>query len=158
MKLNELKPSPGSVKRKKRIGRGIGSGHGKTAGRGHKGRRSRSGGNTPPGYEGGQMPLQRRLPKRGFRRLQKNAARREEYTAINLRSLAVFAEGAAVDPALLVDRGLVRAGRKVKVLGDGDLALRLTIRAHAFSKSAREKINALGGTAELIEDSAKLDA
>src|ERR1700745_3058612 len=115
MKLNELKPSPGSLKRKKRIGRGIGSGSGKTAGRGHKGRGSRSGGNTPPGYEGGQMPLQRRLPKRGFRRLQKNAARREEYASINLRSLSVFAEGATRDPALLADRGLIGAGRKVKV-------------------------------------------
>jgi large subunit ribosomal protein L15 len=158
MKLNELKPAPGSVRSKKRVGRGIGSGHGKTAGRGHKGRRSRSGGNTPPGYEGGQMPLQRRLPKRGFRRLQKNAARREEYVAINLRSFAVFSQGVTIDPAMLADRGLVRAGHKIKVLGDGELTLRLTVRAHAFSKSAREKINALGGTADLIENSAKLNA
>src|SRR5690349_4759123 len=152
MKLNELKPSPGSVKPKKRVGRGIGSGLGKTAGRGHKGRRSRSGGNTPPGYEGGQMPLQRRLPKRGFRRLQKNAARREQYAAINLRSLSGFVAGSMVDPAILVDRGLVREGCKVKVLGDGELKLNLTIRAHAFSKNAREKINAVGGTAQVIED------
>jgi len=158
MKLNELKPAPGSVRSKKRVGRGIGSGHGKTAGRGHKGRRSRSGGNTPPGYEGGQMPLQRRLPKRGFRRLQKNAARREEYVHINLRSFAVFGQGATIDPAMLADRGLVKAGHKIKVLGDGELTLRLTVRAHAFSKSAREKINALGGTADLIENSAKLNA
>jgi large subunit ribosomal protein L15 len=158
MKLNELKPSPGAVRPKKRVGRGIGSGHGKTAGRGHKGRRSRSGGNTPPGYEGGQMPLQRRLPKRGFRRLQKNAARRDEYTAVNLRSLSVFADGATVDPPLLIDRGLVRAGHKVKILGDGQLAVRLMVRAHAFSKRAREKIDALGGSAEVIESSAKLDA
>lgn len=158
MKLNELKPAPGSVRSKKRVGRGIGSGHGKTAGRGHKGRRSRSGGNTPPGYEGGQMPLQRRLPKRGFRRLQKNAARREEYVPINLRSFAVFGQGATIDPAMLVDRGLVKAGHKIKVLGDGELTLRLTVRAHAFSKSAREKINAVGGTADLIENSAKLNA
>jgi large subunit ribosomal protein L15 len=158
MKLNELKPSAGSVRPRKRLGRGIGSGHGKTAGRGHKGRGSRSGGNTPPGYEGGQMPLQRRLPKRGFRRLQKNAGRRAEYTAINLRSLAVFAEGGIVDPARLAERGLVGAGNKVKVLGDGDLTLKLTVRAHAFSKNAREKIHAVGGSAELIEDSAELDA
>jgi large subunit ribosomal protein L15 len=151
MKISGLKPAVGSVKEKKRVGRGIGSGHGKTAGRGHKGRRSRSGGNTPPGYEGGQMPLQRRLPKRGFRRLQKNAARREEYTIINLRSLAMFGEGATVDPAMLADRGLARAGQKIKVLGDGNLTLKLTVRAQAFSKSAREKINALGGTAEVIE-------
>jgi large subunit ribosomal protein L15 len=158
MRLNELKPSPGSLKRKKRVGRGIGSGNGKTAGRGHKGRGSRSGGNTPPGYEGGQMPLQRRLPKRGFRRLQKNAARRELYTAINLRSLAAFPEGTTVDPALLVDRGLARSGHKIKVLGDGDLTLKLVVRAHAFSTGAREKIKACGGAAELIEEHSKLDA
>jgi len=158
MKLNELKPSPGSVRPKKRVGRGIGSGNGKTAGRGHKGRGSRSGGNTPPGYEGGQMPLQRRLPKRGFRRLQKNEVRRQEYAAVNLRSLALFAEGATVDPGLLVERGLVKPGYKVKVLGDGDLVLKLVVRAHAFSKSAREKINARGGATELIEGSSKLDA
>jgi large subunit ribosomal protein L15 len=157
MKLNELKPAAGSIRTKKRIGRGIGSGHGKTAGRGHKGRGSRSGGNTPPGYEGGQMPLQRRLPKRGFRRLQKNAARREEYAAVNLRSLEIFGDGATVDPAMLAERGLVRAGRKVKVLGAGDLTVRLTVRAQAFSERAREKINALGGTAEVIADS-KLNA
>jgi len=157
MKLNELKPAAGSVRTKKRIGRGIGSGHGKTAGRGHKGRGSRSGGNTPPGYEGGQMPLQRRLPKRGFRRLQKNAARREDYAAINLRTLAIFSEGATIDPVVLADSGLVKPGQKVKVLGDGELTLRLTVRAQAFSKNAREKINAQGGTAEVIPDS-KLNA
>jgi large subunit ribosomal protein L15 len=158
MKLNELKPAVGAVSAKKRIGRGIGSGHGKTAGRGHKGRRSRSGGNTPPGYEGGQMPLQRRLPKRGFRRLQKNAARREEYAAINLRSLAIFGEAATLDPPMLADRGLVKAEQKVKVLGDGEPTSRLTVRAQAFSRRARDKINAMGGTAEVIEDSAKLNA
>ena len=151
IKLNELKPAPGSTRRRKRIGRGIGSGHGKTAGRGHKGRGSRSGGNTPPGYEGGQMPLQRRLPKRGFRRLQKNAARREEYTQVNLRDFEIFADGDSIDPALMAQRGLVKAGRKVKILGDGDLKARVTVRAHAFSKSAREKISAMGGVAELIE-------
>src|SRR5689334_24767986 len=123
MKLNELKPAIGAVKAKKRIGRGIGSGHGKTAGRGHKGRGSRSGGNTQAGYEGGQMPLQRRLPKRGFRRLQKNAARREEYASINLRTLTIFGEGASIDPALLADRGLIKMGRKVKVLGDVEWTL-----------------------------------
>ena len=158
MKLDELRPAPGSTRAKKRIGRGIGSGQGKTAGRGHKGRRSRSGGNTPPGYEGGQMPLQRRLPKRGFRRLSKNAVRRDEYVHVNLRSLANFAEGETIDPAVLVDRGLVRAGYKVKVLGDGELGARLTIRAHAFSKGAREKISGAGGIAEIIEAFAKLNA
>ncbi|HKV55292.1 MAG TPA: 50S ribosomal protein L15 [Candidatus Binataceae bacterium] len=158
MKLNELRPAPGSTKRKKRIGRGIGSGHGKTAGRGHKGRGSRSGGNTPPSYEGGQMPLQRRLPKRGFRRLVKNAARRREFEQINLRSLAAFAEDQTIDPALLADRGLISAGRKLKVLGDGELKAPLTVRAHAFSKGARDKIAASGGRAELIEGSERLNA
>jgi large subunit ribosomal protein L15 len=151
MKLNELKPAPGAVKRKKRVGRGIGSGHGKTAGRGHKGRGSRSGGNTPPSYEGGQMPLQRRLPKRGFRRLQKNAARREQFTAINLKALEGLTGDAPVDPQKLVERGLLAEGAKVKILGDGDLQQRMTIRAHAFSKSAQAKIAAAGGVAELIE-------
>jgi large subunit ribosomal protein L15 len=104
------------------------------------------------------MPLQRRLPKRGFRRLQKNAARRAEYVCINLRSFAVFPDGATIDPSVLTDRGLVGAGGKVKVLGDGDLTLKLTVCAHAFSKSAREKINAVGGTVEVIKDLAKLNA
>lgn len=153
MKLNELRPAPGSTHRKKRIGRGIGSGHGKTAGRGHKGLGSRSHGNTPPRYEGGQMPLQRRVPKRGFRRLQKNAARRDEVALVNVRSLESFVEGETVDPAMLVDRGLVPAGLRVKVLGDGELKRKITVRAHAFSKSAREKITALGGLAEVIEGS-----
>jgi len=150
MNLKDIKPAAGSTHRKKRIGRGIGSGHGKTAGRGHKGRGSRSGGNTPPGYEGGQMPLLRRVPKRGFRRLQKNEAAREQYAEVNLGKLAGFAEGATIDPAVLVDRGLIRAGRKVKVLGGGELKIKLAVRAHAFSGSAREKIAAAGGSADLI--------
>ncbi|HZP45223.1 MAG TPA: 50S ribosomal protein L15 [Candidatus Binataceae bacterium] len=150
MKLNELSPAPGSVRRKKRIGRGIGSGHGKTAGRGHKGRGSRSGGNTPPGYEGGQMPLQRRLPKRGFRRLQKNAARRAEFAVINLDRLAALDASQLIDPEGLVARGWISPGLKLKILGNGELARALTIRAHAFSRGAREKIAAAGGRAELI--------
>jgi large subunit ribosomal protein L15 len=158
VKLNELKPAAGAVRRKKRIGRGIGSGHGKTAGRGHKGRGSRSGGNTPPGYEGGQMPLQRRLPKRGFRRLQKNAARRDEFAEVNLKSLAGLAEGSAIDPEGLAERGIIRRGLKVKILGDGDMTGRLKVRAHAFSKGAREKIAAAGGVAEIIEALQKLNA
>ena len=158
MKLNELKPAEGATHRKKRIGRGIGSGHGKTAGRGHKGRGSRSGGNTPPSYEGGQMPLQRRLSKRGFRRLQQNAARRQEFDEVNLKHLTGFAEGSAVDPEALAGRGLVRSGQRVKILGDGTITGRLTIRAHAFSKSAREKIEAAGGAAELIETPQKVNA
>jgi|SRR5579863_4704123 len=151
MNLKDLKPSPGSTRKKKRIGRGIGSGHGKTSGRGHKGRGSRSGGNTPPSYEGGQMALQRRIPKRGFRRLQKNAARRDEFVLVNLRSFAGFGAGAEIDPAAMADRGLIPAGRKVKVLADGKVNDRLTVRAHAFSKSARDKIAAVGGVAEVIE-------
>jgi large subunit ribosomal protein L15 len=151
MNLKDIKPAAGSTHRKKRIGRGIGSGHGKTAGRGHKGRGSRSGGNTPVRYEGGQMPLSRRIPKRGFRRLQKNEQARERFTEVNLSRLVGFAEGETIDPAILVDRGLVRAGRKIKVLGGGDLKIKLSIRAHAFSGNAREKIAAAGGSADLIE-------
>ena len=158
MKLSDLKPAAGAVKPKKRIGRGIGSGHGKTAGRGHKGRGSRSGGNTPPGYEGGQMPLQRRLPKRGFRRLQKNAARREEFAEVNLKALTGFSAAAPIDPAALIERGIVRDGRKVKILGDGEVSDKLTVRAHAFSKGARQKITAAGGAVELIETPQKLNA
>jgi len=150
MNLSELKPAPGSTHKKKRIGRGIGSGHGKTAGRGHKGRGSRSGGNTPPAYEGGQMPLQRRIPKRGFRRLLKNAARREQFAEVNIGRLAGFTDGEKVDPAVMADRGLIAAGSKVKVLGDGELKSKITVCAHAFSKSAREKIVASGGNVELI--------
>ena len=150
MNLSEIKPAPGAIRKRRRVGRGIGSGSGKTAGRGHKGKGSRSGGHTPPGYEGGQMPLQRRLPKRGFRRLLKNEAKREEFSAVNLESLTDFPEGTTVDSALLVERGIVRSGRKVKILGTGDLKTKLIVRADAFSASAREKIAAAGGTAELI--------
>jgi large subunit ribosomal protein L15 len=150
MKLSDLHPADGSTRRIKRIGRGIGSGHGKTAGRGHKGKGSRSGGNTPPGYEGGQMPLQRRLPKRGFRRLLVNERARAEFCCVNLRRLVVFEAGATVDPVAMAERGLVRGGKQVKVLGEGTLNGALTIKAHAFSKSALEKIAAAGGTAEVI--------
>src|SRR6266851_2809718 len=121
MELKDLKPSPGSTHRKRRVGRGIGSGHGKTAGRGHKGLGSRSHGNTPPSYEGGQMPLQRRLPKQGFRRTLKNQARRDEFAIVNLSRL-----------------------------GDVDLKSKIKVRADAFSKSALDKIAAAGGVAELV--------
>lgn len=151
MDLRSLHPAPGSTKRRKRIGRGIGSGTGKTAGRGHKGRGSRSGGNTPPSYEGGQMPLQRRLPKRGFHRLQSSQRERESIAVVNLSRLKDFATGAIVDPQALVAAGLARAGARVKVLGEGVLGAALTIKAHAFSKGAQEKIAAAGGTAEVIE-------
>lgn len=155
--LSNLRPAPGSKRRRVRVGRGIGSGSGKTAGRGHKGKGSRSGGNTPPGYEGGQMPLKRRVPKRGFRRLQKSEARREEFAVVNLKRLAALGVD-TIDPAVLTARGVIRAADKLKVLGDGELATRLTVRAHAFSSSAREKIAAAGGVAELIEAAPKLDA
>jgi large subunit ribosomal protein L15 len=155
--LSTLKPSAGSKRRHARVGRGIGSGSGKTAGRGHKGKGSRSGGNTPPGYEGGQMPLKRRVPKRGFRRLQKAEDRREGFVVVNLKRLAALGVD-TVDPALMAERGIIRAADKVKVLGDGALAGRMTVRAHAFSSSAKEKIAAAGGVAELIEDNPKLNA
>jgi large subunit ribosomal protein L15 len=149
--LRTLHPAPGSRRRRVRVGRGIGSGSGKTAGRGHKGKGSRTGGNTPPGYEGGQMPLKRRVPKRGFRRLQKAAARRDEFAIVNLGRLAALAIE-EIDPVLMAQRGIIRAADKVKVLGDGELVARITVRAHAFSESAREKIVAAGGVAELIKD------
>jgi large subunit ribosomal protein L15 len=151
MNLKDIKPAAGSTHKKKRIGRGIGSGHGKTAGRGHKGRGSRAGGNTPARYEGGQMPLSRRIPKRGFRRLQKNEQARDRFVEVNIGKLGGFAEGDTIDPAMLVDRGLARAGRKIKVLGGGELKIKLSVKAHAFSGSAREKIAAAGGSADIIE-------
>ncbi|TMA34675.1 MAG: 50S ribosomal protein L15 [Deltaproteobacteria bacterium] len=143
--LGHLHPAPGSRRPRKRVGRGPGSGNGKTAGRGHKGRLSRSGGNTPPGYEGGQMPLQRRLPKRGFRPVS-----RREYAIVNLEQLAVFAPGSTVGPDELRSRRLVRGPGPVKCLGDGTLPHALTVRLHAFSKTARERIAAAGGTVETI--------
>jgi len=151
MDLSTLKPSPGSKRRARRVGRGIGSGSGKTCGRGHKGRGSRAGGNTPPSYEGGQMPLQRRIPKRGFRRLQKAQARREEFEVINIGRLASLGVE-MIDAEMIIGHGLVRPGCKVKVLGDGELNARITVRAHAFSAGARRKIEAAGGAAELMAD------
>lgn len=146
MDLSNLSPASGATKKRKRVGRGPGSGHGKTSTRGHKGRRSRSGGNSPPGYEGGQMPLQRRLPKRGFR-----SPNRREFTLVNLDQLqARFDAGAAVDPAVLLQRGLIRRGRPVKILGKGDLDKQMTVRAHAFSAKAKASIEAAGGAAEVI--------
>ena len=146
MDLGHLHPAPGSTKNRKRVGRGPGSGQGKTAGRGHKGRLSRSGGNTPPGYEGGQMPLQRRVPKRGFRPVT-----RVEYAIVNLKQLAVFPAGSAVGPAELAEHGLVHPRRRVKCLADGALPHALTVRAHAFSAKAKEQIAKAGGTAEVLD-------
>jgi len=146
MELNNLKPAIGSTKNRKRIGRGTGSGHGKTATKGHKGQKARSGGNVEPGFEGGQMPMQRRLPKRGF-----NPLSRKEYTLVNLGQLEVFESGSCVDVEALLKSsviGKVRDG--VKVLANGELTKALTVKAHKFSVSARGKIVAAGGTAEEI--------
>lgn len=144
MDLSHLKPAPGSRKKRKRVGRGPGSGLGKTSGRGHKGAGARSGGSVPPGYEGGQMPLSRRLPKRGF-----HNPFRKEYAIVNLGSLERFDAGATVDADALRERGLVRGRKqKVKILAKGDLGKALTVRADAFSAKAREIIVARGGTAE----------
>src|SRR5258706_4089758 len=145
MNLSDLRPAPGAVKKRKRIGRGPGSGQGKTAGKGHKGRGARSGGNTPPGYEGGQMPLQRRLPKRGFR-----SPNRRVFAIVNLEQLEQkFDAGTTVDPAVLFESGLVsKRGVEVKILGEGKLSKALTVKAHGFSQSARESIVAAGGTSE----------
>ena len=147
MKLDDLKPAAGSNKKRKRIGRGPGSGHGKTSGRGHKGQGSRSGGNTKPGFEGGQMPLQRRLPKRGFHNIF-----RIEMAVVNLTQLEALEGAGDISPETMSAHGLVSGkGRQVKVLGDGNLTKALTIRAHGFSASAKQKIEAAGGKAELIE-------
>ena len=146
MKLSELKPPEGARKKRKRIGRGEGSGHGGTSTKGHKGYKARSGGTVAPGYEGGQMPLQRRLPKRGF----KNPFRKE-YNIINVRDLNRFAAGTVVDLATLKDSGLVkRAYWGVKVLGEGTLSQALTVQAHHYSLAAKNKIEAAGGKAEVI--------
>lgn len=146
MRLDELKPAPGSNKKRKRVGRGDGSGHGKTSGRGHKGQGARSGGNVQPGFEGGQMPLQRRLPKRGFHNIF-----RVEMTVINLGQLEILPAGSEVTPETLVAQGLVNGkNRRIKILGEGTLSKALTVRAHGFSAKAKEKIEAAGGTAELI--------
>lgn len=144
MELNSLRPALGSTKNRKRIGRGIGSGHGKTATKGHKGQKARSGGSIKPGFEGGQMPLQRRLPKRGFRPLDRN-----EYVLINLQQLDVFEAGSCVDRDAMNAKGLLKKSNlPVKVLGNGDIAKALTVKADKFSKSAIEKIQAVGGKVE----------
>ena len=146
MKLHELSPAFGSTKESKRIGRGHGSGNGKTAGKGHKGQKARAGRGIRPGFEGGQMPLQRRVPKRGF-----NNIFAEAWTAINVSALEVFEDGATVNAAALVEKGIIKkADRPVKVLGNGKLTKKLTVNLNAFSATAAEKINAVGGKAEVI--------
>jgi len=145
MKLHELAPADGSKKNKKRIGRGNGSGSGKTAGKGNKGQNSRSGGGVRPGFEGGQMPIHRRLPKRGFTNIfKKNVA------IINIRDLERFEGGSVVDETLLIQNGLIKGKHdSVKLLGKGDISYPLVIKVSSVSNSAREKIEAAGGTVEV---------
>jgi len=146
MKLHELKPNAGAVKKRKRLGRGTATGQGKTAGRGQDGQNSRSGGGVRPGFEGGQMPIYRRLPKRGF----KNPFRKE-WTILNIEELNAFEDGTTITPELLLEEGIVKKlNYGLKVLGDGELQKKLTVRAHKFSQSAIEKIEAAGGKAEVI--------
>ena len=146
MNLNELQPAEGSKFAPKRVGRGIGSGTGKTSGKGHKGQNARSGGGVRPGFEGGQMPLYRRLPKRGFK--NRNS---KEIVAVNISVLENFDNDAVVSVDTLIERGIVKNPRDgVKILGNGELTKKLTVQANAFSASAKEKIEALGGKAEVI--------
>lgn len=146
MKLHELRPAEGSTKNKKRIGRGTASGQGKSAGKGQKGQNSRSGGGTRLGFEGGQMPLYRRLPKVGFTNIW-----RKEYAVVNLSDLDVFEDGTVITIEALKEAGLVKAMKAgVKILGTGDISKSLTIQANKFSKTAIEKINAAGGKVEVI--------
>ena len=147
MKLHELSPAAGSTKERKRIGRGAGSGQGKTAGKGHKGQKARAGRGMRPGFEGGQMPLQRRLPKRGF-----NNIFRKEIAIVNVAAIdAAFDNGAVVTIDALVEKGLVKKELDgVKVLGHGEVSKSLTVQANAFSESAKQKIEAAGGKAEEV--------
>lgn len=146
MQLNELQPAIGASKKRKRIGRGPGSGHGKTATKGHKGQKARSGGSIKPGFEGGQMPMQRRLPKRGFEPLA-----RKQFVVINVSQLDQFEAGSTVDPTAIMSKGLASNLRDgIKILAKGILAKPLTVKAHKFSAAARDIIVAAGGTVEEI--------
>ncbi len=146
LSINTLKPAPGANRKSKRVGRGMGSGHGKTSTRGHGGLHSRAGSSMRPGFEGGQMPLYRRLPKRGFTNIF-----RKEYACVNLEKLAGFEEGSKIDPIVLRQHGIIRNFHlDVKILGTGELKHALHIRAHKFSKGAAEKIQNAGGTIEVI--------
>ena len=144
--LNQLKPVEGARKERKRLGRGIGSGTGKTAGKGHKGQKARSGNQPRPGFEGGQIPFFQRIPKRGF-----NNVNRKEYTIVNLSDLNVFEDGETVTPELLLQRGVIsKVLSGVKILAKGSLDKKLTVQAHKFSKVAKEAIEKNGGTVEVI--------
>ncbi len=146
MRLEELKPAEGATKKAKRVGRGVGSGSGKTAGKGHKGQKARSGGVKGAGFEGGQMPLQRRIPKRGFTNVF-----RKEYAIVNLDDLAKVGGTEPVTPEMLKQKGMIKDLKDgLKVLGMGEVKAKLTVRAHKFSKSAVEKIQAAGGKAEVL--------
>ena len=147
MKLHELSPAPGSNQEPKRKGRGIGTGNAKTAGRGHKGQWARSGGGVRPGFEGGQMPLARRLPKRGFN----NKVFAKHYAEVNVAALNAFEDGETICVVAMLEKGLIgKACDGVKVLGNGELKKKLTVKAAGFSKSAKEKIEAAGGKAEVV--------
>ena len=146
MKLHELKPAEGSRQERKRKGRGIGSGNGKTAGKGHKGQNARSGGGVRLGFEGGQTPLYRRLPKRGFTNIN-----RKEYAIVNLDALNRFEDGAEVTPELLIETGIVSSEKAgIKILAKGKVEKKLTVKAHKFSSAAKEAIEAAGGQTEVI--------
>jgi len=146
MRLHEIKPAPGARRSRKRVGRGPGSGHGKTACRGEKGQKSRSGYSSKRGFEGGQMPLHRRLPKRGFVNIFRAAHR-----IVNVERLNGFEAGSVISPEEMLAAGLLKKGReRVKVLGNGDLGVALTVRAHQFTKTAQKKIEDAGGKAEVI--------
>jgi len=146
MKLHELKPAEGARRSRKRIGRGIGSGTGKTSGKGHKGQKARSGGGVRLGFEGGQLPLFQRLPKRGFTNIN-----RKEYAIVNLETLNRFQEGTEVTPELLIETGIVSNEKSgIKILGNGTLEKKITVKAHKFSASAKEAIEKAGGQAEVV--------
>ena len=146
MKLHDLKPAVGATTAPKRLGRGVGSGLGKTSGKGHKGAKARSGGGKRPGFEGGQMPLTMRLPKRGFTNIF-----RKEYAAVNIDRLEMFEDGAVVTPVTLIEYGIIKNVQDgVKILGNGELTKKLTVQANKFSESAKQKIEAAGGKAEVI--------